>query len=97
MAVPAELFPDDRPPRPAPSTYRVTVVGGAVVVRSPNLPFALAQARALALAGRRCWLRDDAGACVEVRRYDAAVVLVATSGAVPTWLGACRALLEHLS
>ncbi len=31
-----------------------------VIVRSPNLPFALAQAPAVALTARQAWLRDEA-------------------------------------
>lgn len=89
-----QLFPDDRPPRPARPSYRVTVAGGAVVVRSANLPFALAQARALALGGRRCWLRDDAGACVEVAAGPSGLCLTPASPTDPHWLGACRALLD---
>ena len=89
-----QMFPDDRPPRPTRPSYRVTVTGGAVVVRSANLPFALAQARALALSGRRCWLRDDAGACVEVATGPAGLSLTPASPDDPSWLGACRALLD---
>ena len=89
-----QLFPDDRPPRQSRPSYRVTVAGGAVVVRSANLPFALAQARALALGGRRCWLRDGGGACVEVANGPAGLCLTSASPHDPHWLGACRALLD---
>ena len=89
-----QLFPDGPPPRPTRPSYRVTVAGGAVVVRSANLPFALAQARALALSGRRCWLRDNAGGCVEVANGPAGLGLTSPSPPDPPWLGACRALLD---
>jgi len=64
-----------------------------VVVRSANLPFALAQARALAVGGQR-WLRDDAGACAEVVHRSDGFHLTSTSPIDPPWLGACRALLD---
>lgn len=76
------------------TSYRVTVAGGYVVARSPNLPFAGAQARALTLRGYATWLRDNAGNCVEVARTPDGFSL--TSPVDPPWLGTCRALLsEH--
>ena len=89
----AQLFPDPPPRPPRRPTWRVTVAGGAVVARSPNLAFALAQARALAGAGTRCWLRDSAGACVEVAPASHGVRLVPTSLPEPSWLGTARAVL----
>ncbi len=72
---PAQLFPDDRPaPRPKPA-YQVGLAGGSVIVRSPNLPFALAQARAVALgrapgvaSGRGRALRRPLSAVIPVIR-----------------------------
>ena len=76
------------------TTYRVTVAGGHLVARSPNLPFAVAQARALSLRGYAAWLRDNDGNCVEVARTPDG--FTATSLTAPPWLGTCRALLaEH--
>ena len=76
------------------TTYRVTVAGGHVVARSPNLAFAVAQARAMTLRGYATWLRDDAGHCVEVARTPDGFSL--SSPLDPPWLGTCRALLtEH--
>ena len=88
-----QLFPDPRPRPPRRTTWRITVTGGAVVARSPNLAFALAQARALAGAGTRCWLRDSAGACVAVDPTADGVRLVPTSLPEPPWLGTARAVL----
>ena len=89
----AQLFPDHRPRPPRRTTWRVTIAGGAVVARSPNLAFALAQVRALATAGTRCWLRDSAGACVAVTPGPHGVRLVPTSLPEPSWLGTARAVL----
>jgi hypothetical protein len=76
------------------TTYRVSVAGGYVVARSPNLTFAVAQARALALRGYATWLRDNDGNCVEVART--ADGFTATSPTDPPWLVTCQALLaEH--
>ena len=71
--------------------YRVTVSGGYVVARSPNLAFAVAQARAMTLRGYATWLRDDAGNCVEVAHTPDGFSL--SSPVDPPWLGTCRALL----
>jgi hypothetical protein len=76
------------------TTYRVTVAGGYVVARSPNLTFAVAQARAFSLRGYATWLRDNDGNCVEIARTTEGFSL--TSPTEPPWLGTCRALLaEH--
>ncbi len=58
--------PRPAPPRRPTSTEAQARLPGeagqwVVIVRSPNLPFALAQAPAVALAGRQVWLRDEAG------------------------------------
>lgn len=83
----------DRPAR-GPTAYRVTAPGGALIARTQNLTFAVAQARALALRGYAAWLRDDDGNCVEVARTPTG--LTATSTTDPPWLGACQVLLaEH--
>ncbi len=71
----------------------MSVAGGSVIVRSPNLPFALAQARAVALAGRQAWLRDEAGHCVEIAAVEGGLSLTCSSPLDPPWLDSCRALL----
>ena len=92
----AQLFPDHRARPPRRTTWRVTVTGGAVVACSPNLAFVLAQARTLAGAGIRCWLRDSAGGCVAVTSGPDGLRLVPTSLPEPAWLGTARAVLvEH--
>lgn len=86
--------PGDDPPARGPAAYRVTAPGGRVIARTTNLPFAVAQARALALRGYAAWLRDDDGNCVEVARTPDG--LTATSTTNPPWLATCQALLaEH--
>ncbi len=77
------------------SSYRLTVAGGYVVARSPNLPFLAAQARELALRGYTAWLWDDQGHCVELGRHDGGFRLTSPPDS-PAWLERCQALIhEH--
>lgn len=89
----AQLFP--APPTSAPKpAYRVSVAGGLVVARSPNLAFALAQARALAIAGYQVWMRDHADHCAEISIGENGLTAIAASPVAPPWLDTCRALLD---
>ena len=77
------------------TSYRLTVAGGYVVARSPNLPFLAAQARELVLRGYTAWLRDDEGHCVELGRRDGGFQLTSPPESAD-WLERCQALIyEH--
>ena len=91
------LFPEEtsdarHQARPV-SAWRVTVAGGLVVARTANLPFAVAQGRALVMRGYVAWLRDDAGNCAEVRRRGDGFSV--TSPTHVHWLDTARALLHE--
>ncbi len=85
-------------PRPGPMSatrYRLSVAGGLVVARSPNLPFLAAQSRDLVRRGYAAWLWDDQGHSVRLSAHDGAIRLTSPPDST-AWHERCQALIhEH--
>ena len=74
--------------------YRLSVAGGFVVARSPNLPFLVAQARDLVRRGYDAWLWDDQGHWVRLAPHDGAIALTSPPDS-PAWHERCQALIHQ--
>lgn len=81
-----QLSPDGHFPAVPTAPASVSVAGGQTIVSSPNLPLALARARATALRGYPVWLHDEAGRGVAITAGADGPGLCSTSPIDPPWL-----------